>query len=46
MQTIQMTRDEIEARTGRFDKLQPMEFMKNDTTPSCRRGRGRACMRT
>jgi hypothetical protein len=34
MQTIQMTRDEIEARTGRFDKLQPMEFMKHDTTVS------------
>jgi quercetin dioxygenase-like cupin family protein len=29
-----MTRDDIEARTGRFDKLQPMEFMKNDTTVS------------
>ena len=34
MQTIRMTRDDIEARTGRFDRLQPMEFMKNDTTVS------------
>lgn len=34
MQTVQMTRDEIDARTGRFEKLQPMEFMKNDTTVS------------
>lgn len=34
MQTVQMTRAEIEARTGRFQKLQPMEFMKNDTTVS------------
>jgi len=32
METIQMTRDEIAARTGRFAQLQPMEFMKNDTT--------------
>jgi quercetin dioxygenase-like cupin family protein len=32
MQTVQMTRDEIDARTGRFARLQPMEFMKNDTT--------------
>ena len=29
-----MTRDEIDARTGRFEGLQPMEFMKNDTTVS------------
>ena len=34
MQTIQMTRDDIAARTGRFEHLQPMEFMKNDTTVS------------
>jgi hypothetical protein len=34
MQTVQMTRDEIAARTGRFAQLQPMEFMKNDTTVS------------
>lgn len=34
MRTIQMTRDDIEARIGRFDKLQLMEFMKNDTTVS------------
>jgi quercetin dioxygenase-like cupin family protein len=34
VQTIQMTPDDIEARTGRFDRLQPMEFMKNDTTVS------------
>ena len=32
METIQMTRDEIASRTGRFAQLQPMEFMKNDTT--------------
>lgn len=29
-----MTRDKIDARTRRFEKLQPMEFMKNDTTVS------------
>ena len=34
METVQMTRDEIAARTGRFAQLQPMEFMKNDTTVS------------
>jgi hypothetical protein len=34
VQTIQMTRDDIAARTGRFEHLQPMEFMKNDTTVS------------
>ena len=32
MQTVQMSRAEIDARTGRFRDLQPMEFMKNDTT--------------
>lgn len=34
MQTVQMSREEIEHRTGRFAALQPMEFMKNDTTVS------------
>ena len=34
MQTVQMTRAEIEARTGRFAQLQPMEFLKNDTDVS------------
>jgi quercetin dioxygenase-like cupin family protein len=34
MQTVQMTRDEIAKRTGRFADLQPMEFMKHDTTVS------------
>src|SRR6185436_8494070 len=34
MQTVQMTRDEIAARTGRFAALQPMEFMRTDTTVS------------
>lgn len=34
MQTIQMTRAEIEARTGRFQTLHPMEFMKEDTQVS------------
>jgi hypothetical protein len=34
VQTIQMTRDDIAARTGRFEHLQPMEFMKNPTTVS------------
>ena len=47
MQTIQMTRDDIAARTGRFEHLQPMEFMKNDTTVSqAARDRGRACTPT
>ena len=34
MQTVQLSREEIEHRTGRFAALQPMEFMKNDTTVS------------
>jgi len=34
VQTIQMTHDDITARLGRFDRLQPMEFMKNDATVS------------
>ena len=34
METVQMSREEIESRTGRFTALQPMEFMKNDTTVS------------
>ena len=34
MQTVQMTRAEIAARTGRFAQLQPMEFLKNDTDVS------------
>ena len=34
METIQMSRQEIEQRTGRFAALQPMEFMKTDTTVS------------
>ena len=34
METVQMSREEIERRTGRFAALQPMEFMKNDTTVS------------
>ena len=34
METVQMSREEIAARTGRFAALQPMEFMKNDTTVS------------
>lgn len=34
METIQMSRQEIEQRTGRFAALQPMEFMRTDTTVS------------
>ena len=34
METVQMSREEIERCTGRFAALQPMEFMKNDTTVS------------
>jgi quercetin dioxygenase-like cupin family protein len=34
METVKMSREEIEARTGRFAALQPMEFMKNDTAVS------------
>jgi len=26
METVQMSREEIESRTGRFTALQPMEF--------------------